>query len=685
MNFHYYVRDIMIPNVAINNRTINVFLEHMHVYVYIVRYNNVCPVLIPSSLPLSMENITDHSGFSGMLNESNATDNTDNGTEFNCFSRNISSSRVTNTSFWEITLSDGAPAVATVFGIYFLIAFGWNLLIVVTFLKKRKLLQEPANVLLLNLAIADLMVSLTQMFFSMVTEAAERFIFGASDVVRCGMCDFVGVFFMLLYGVSMHTLAALSFDRFLLLYKPFRYKKIMTQRNSIILVVVIWIIACLLALPPVIGFGQIEFNRRFGSCVPRFGGVNIRSNIMNFVYIVYVALESLFPIITIAFCSFWTYRFVNKFLRRNYIRRSSFYNRRQSDGATQLRHEDTRYHHQQQQLVKVFGALLVSNVVSWLPVFIVVIAVGVLGDADDVPDEIYVVGWICFLTAPVFHPIIESFFVKDMRLVVCKGIMRVNRAGSFIARSTTGMFGNKDIELANEKAGEEEYKSERKIKFFGKRPRGMSTVSMTTEVTEIPPPSSRDNTPSPRIAQKRQDAKRAANKLDIEFRTKQANSTPSSKPARRITFSDESTPTLPETPPIESRNGIRKSVLKSPRANEGSYLSPLGELDAEDTNSSADGSVFNSPESPQQADSELLGIVTDTSQAAGTKAGVREGVSASGEPENPVPTVPCFANVGSEEKLDANEGASSPNDEAASDLKLLGTVYNERRGSWTLV
>ena len=644
------------------------------------------PLSLSPSLSHRMNNITE---FSGMFEGSGFPDN---GTEFNCLSSNVSSSDITNKSFWKITLREGAPAVATVIGIYFLVALSWNFFIIVTFLRKRKLLREPANILLLNLAVADLMVALTQMFFSMVTEAAAVFTYGTSDVVRCGVCDFVGVFFMLLYGVSIHTLAAISFDRFLLLYKPFHYKKYMSRRNTLVLVGVVWLIAALIALPPVLGFGQIEFNQRFGSCVPRFGGMNLMSGIMNFVYVAYVALESLFPIATIVVCSFWTYRFVNQFLRKNY-RRRSFYNRRGSDGVVQQRQEDTRYHHQQQQLVKVFGALLVSNVVSWLPVLIVVIAIGILGSPERVPDWVYIVGWICFLSAPVFHPIIESFFVKDMRLVVCKGIRKVNRASSFIARSTTGMFTNKDIELANEKAEDDEYVSKRKIAFFdNKRNRITSTISMTTEVTDVPMPSYHDNSPSPKVSQKQWSKNRVATttttstSADIVLRDKSNETSSAAKPARRITFSDQSPPNAPPPDPAGespmTRNGVRKSALRSQRPNDGNHLTPLGELEIEDSNSSADGSVFNSPDSPRHDDT-LLGLIpaTDdddkpeegdaTEDNGDLKSSVLSGV------RNGIPgTEPPNSNSREEKGSNSNED---------SNMKLLETVYSERRGSWTLV
>ena len=560
--------------------------------------------------------------------------------------------------------------------LYFVLSFVWNTFIVATFLRKRKLLREPANILLLNLAIADLMVAATQMLFSTLTTSAQEFIFGSSDVIRCGMCDFVGVFFMLLYGVSMHTLAALSFERFLLLYKPFNYKKIMSQQKVIALVVGIWGIAICLAVPPVIGFGQIEFNFGFGSCIPRFGGTNFDTGLNNFYYVAYIALESLFPIVTIAICSFWTYWFVNKFLKRNY-RRRSFYNRHGPRQASDQRQEDNRYHRQQHQLVKVFGALLVCNAISWSPVLILVVTVGVVG-ADSVRREVYIFGWICYLTAPVFHPIIESFFVKDMRLVVCKGVGRVREAGSFIMRSTTSMIGMKeverDIDLANQRADEDNYISQRRIQPFGRK-RGVSTVSTATEVTELPTSGSRDNTPSPRVAQKAKEA-------NIQLRREK---TPDFSPKplqRRITFSDEQPPQFEGTPTDQDlsilQNGHRKSVLKVTRNCNPNSLAPLSEtadVPSTSPDSSPDLSVFESP-SPlangyaRRLVAEEETTVSDDEPSPFRERQREEGREEEGEIDNEggVTLVPL--------KDDSNSSC---------ELTLHTTVCSERRGSLTLV
>jgi len=115
-----------------------------------------------------MTTIMDNS--TALQNESNITTNGTMLPAFNCLI-NISSVNITDRSHWRIRdeLLYGTPYVATVILIFFLVSFFWNLFIIITYFVKFKLLKEPANIFLLNLAIADLLVALTTMLFSVVT------------------------------------------------------------------------------------------------------------------------------------------------------------------------------------------------------------------------------------------------------------------------------------------------------------------------------------------------------------------------------------------------------------------------------------------------------------------------------------------------------------------------------------
>ena len=403
--------------------------------------------------------------------------------EFNCLiTDNISSTNISDRSHWRIQedLLYGTPYVATVVLIFFLLSFFWNLFIIITYFVKNKLLKEPANIFLLNLAIADLLVAVTTILFSTVTEIAQEFVLGSTDVVRCGVCNFAGVFLIFLIAFSLHMLAVLSVDRFILLTWPLHYKKVMNRWKAVVIVIIVWIIALGIAIPPVIGFGQNEFNRRFGACLPRFTGDNPVTGLNNFFYVVFVAGEAFIPMFVLAFTNVWTYRIVSKFLRRNFVRRRTF------RGRENVPDDGRKHRKQQKQLIRVFGALLIAHIVSWTPVLVVVFLIFFI-PAEVLPSEIYIFGWICYLTNPVFHPIIESFFVKDLRYQVRRARKTVKRAGSAVYRQSTRLFSRSALEEANEEMDKEEAngsaKEGRKIMFL--KQQGRVKSELDTEMVDM--------------------------------------------------------------------------------------------------------------------------------------------------------------------------------------------------------
>ena len=464
-----------------------------------------------------------------MSNETNTTVNITTGVEFNCLVReNLSSSEVSNSTAWTIqeSLLYGTPYVATVILIFFLLSFFWNLFIIITFLVKYNLLKQPGNIILLNLAITDLLISVMVLLFSMVTEIAQEFVFGSTDLVRCGLCDTAGFFFLLLFQISIHSLAALSLDRFIHLTRPLNYKHIMKPWRAIVIIISIWVISFVLAVLPLVGFGQIEFNRNFGACVQRFTGENADSGLQNFYYVAFSTLWDLIPVVFLFVTNIWTYKFVSKFLKRNFRRASTY---RREDKKTG---DNKNYHKQQRQLAKVFSALLVSSMISWTPVLCVIFLI-IFIPADDLPNEVYTFGWICYLTTPVFHPILESLFVKDLRYQVTRAKTSVQRAGSAILKSSTNFFfSDKALEEANEAMDERpDRPSTRRIVFFKPHTRPEKFES-NTELYSIS-----TAIPSPNIERKSSLA--------------QKQSSHPRKLHRKITFSDDIDSNKPAMPPVD--------------------------------------------------------------------------------------------------------------------------------------
>lgn len=347
------------------------------------------------------------------------------------------------------------PAVAAVIGIFFVVAFCWNLFILASFIFKYHLLKEPGNIFLFNLALVDFLITISNMLISLVSESAREFVFGSTDVLRCNLCDAFGFFLIFLIAVSLHTLAALSVDRFILLAWPLKYKSIVSKRVAVIVLCVIWLICVLIALPPLFGFGQFEFNTNFGACLPRFRNDPLLSP-YNFHYVLLVAIEALFPLCFLAVTNIWTYKIVSKVLKKNFRRRKTFH-----EGIkVEEKRETLRHQNQQQQLIKVFAALFVAHLISWTPVIVVVFIIAWV-DAAKIPPQVYIFGWICYLTNPVFHPIIETFFVKDLRYQVHRVRSAMTdtlvRAGTTLYRKASKSALTLDaLEEANRKLDKEE-------------------------------------------------------------------------------------------------------------------------------------------------------------------------------------------------------------------------------------
>jgi hypothetical protein len=428
------------------------------------------------------------SGF-GLGNSSNNT--------FDCRLSEKSSTFITSPGDWQIAEGRevGTIIIGVILVVMFVVGTLWNLFIVITFFVKHHLLQEPANIFLLNVAIVDLLLCMTAMVFSFVTAFAQEYVFGSNDVTRCAVCKLDSFFFIFLIFLSLHFLTALSVDRFILLSRPLRYKQYMNRWKAVVICVTMYGVCFIIAILPILGFGQYEFHQNISSCLPRFTPAS------NFYFIIFATAEAIIPITILAITNVWTYRLVSKFLKKRFKRKLAYHG-----GDTEIETaeldtaEEKVYHKQQQQLVKMFGALLIGNVISYTPTIIAVILFLLLflNDMGDlIPDEVYIVGFISFLTSAVVHPIIESFFVKELRYQVNRARKGVKKVGTSVYRQTTHLFINsKILDEAERRADDESApRPKRNIRFLSGKVVDTSLSEMDTVATVSSNPHSTPGAP----------------------------------------------------------------------------------------------------------------------------------------------------------------------------------------------
>ena len=293
-----------------------------------------------------------------------------------------------------------SPLLAVAVGILMILSFTANSFIVLHTIFHRSILKQSSAILLFSLALTNLLMSVLFMPFTLISVAAGQWVFGSTPQQRQGTCSFVGFAFGCITSVSVHSLAAISFDRFLFIVKPMWHKKVMKPWATWLLVLVLWIMAFILNITPFIGLGKYEFTSDAASCLPVWSGqVN---------YVIFVLVESTIPFGIIAFTTIWTFVFTRAFIRDHYRMRAA-----EDDGM------NTVYHTKLRKVFSIFGSLLVVNVVCFLPFILAGIAGFVVGFSN-FPTGMYAAVLFLFLLNNVANPVVQSLFRPDIKETILK-------------------------------------------------------------------------------------------------------------------------------------------------------------------------------------------------------------------------------------------------------------------------
>lgn len=285
----------------------------------------------------------------------------------------------------------------------FVVSFLWNLFVIIFIFHQKKMLKEPPNIFFVNLAIADFLATLLCMPFYIITEGAESWTFGDNDCVRTGFCKTVGFFLSTLLLVSVYFLAAVAFDRFIAIVYNWQYEKLMSVKRAWIAVAICWILALIVASPPLYGFGVFFFENRLGACLFRWS--------RNREYVLFFVIQLLIPIIVIIVCTLGTYCRVRKFLNKQH-KRTIRHITRQATVRLELKHKK-----RQKKVLWVFTTLLIVLSLCWAP-GILTAMVGFFIGYEDIPGPVFAVSFMFVLTNIMVNPIVQAFFRKSIRKII---------------------------------------------------------------------------------------------------------------------------------------------------------------------------------------------------------------------------------------------------------------------------
>ncbi|KAM6373208.1 pinopsin [Pluvialis apricaria] len=283
-------------------------------------------------------------------------------------------------------------SVAVLMGIVVVSASVVNGLVIVVSIRYKKL-RSPLNYILVNLAVADLLVTLCGSSVSFSNNINGFFVFGKQ------MCELEGFMVSLTGIVGLWSLAILAFERYVVVCRPlgdFRFQ----HRHAISGCAFTWSWSLLWTTPPLLGWSSYVPEGLRTSCGPNWytGGSNNNSYIL-----------ALFVTCFVMPLSLILFSYTNLLVTL----RAAAAQQRESDTTQQAEREVTR----------MVIAMVMAFLICWLPYTTFALVVATNKDIAIQPALASLPSYFS-KTATVYNPIIYVFMNKQfqsclLRMVCC--------------------------------------------------------------------------------------------------------------------------------------------------------------------------------------------------------------------------------------------------------------------------
>ena len=295
------------------------------------------------------------------------------------------------------------PLLSAVIALIMVTAFVANLFVICITLCFTKSWKQPSTIFLTSLLLADL-VLVAVMPFAVISTAYGEWIFGQSVEQKYGVCQFAAFIFWYSILLIAVTLTVISLDRFLFIVKPLFYRRhiYMKPQIAVTVVIIVWIICAILNTTPLYGLGRFQFSVSCGFCVPL-----IDSN-EQLVYLIFMPLIFGILFSCIVVTSIWTCCSTHGFLSRALERRAS-------ERSNKLEVENI-YASKKRQVIGIFGALLLTNTITFAPFLIVcILAIFIYP-----PTVTWSIASVCGCLCTIGNPLVQVLFRQDIKSILKK-------------------------------------------------------------------------------------------------------------------------------------------------------------------------------------------------------------------------------------------------------------------------
>ncbi len=342
---------------------------------------------------------------------------------FTCSDPELSHTNVTS-EVWMILKEgplheNGVLAIAICQTLIIAVGIPWNI-IVLAFIMIKKHYKEPTYILLMNLVLADLLACSCVLPFNIVSAFTMEFSIGSSDYVRCQVCHTIAIVTVALIFISLFTQALMALDRLVYIKWPIKYEKKITKCRTISLLVGVWVLCIFISLPPVFGIGEIKFANIFSSCtLLTVGETRITANIN---YVFFLALVGFVAFMTTLIVNTWLLAIVSKSVRQRH-KKTLTSNKGRIDSETLRRNSESKfktdYHKKQILLAKVFGAIFIANVATWVP-SIFILMVSAIVRIEQINPLALIFVYLTYICQPAIHPVLETCLIGKVKMALFK-------------------------------------------------------------------------------------------------------------------------------------------------------------------------------------------------------------------------------------------------------------------------
>uniref|UniRef100_A0A0N4ZG34 G_PROTEIN_RECEP_F1_2 domain-containing protein n=1 Tax=Parastrongyloides trichosuri TaxID=131310 RepID=A0A0N4ZG34_PARTI len=198
-----------------------------------------------------------------------------------------------NCTFYEWSLLKDRPSIPKIFSIVsvlsllvVIVVFGNFMVILAVILRRR--LRSATGLLILSLAVADLLVGLVILPFSIANEVLDYWIFGE---LWCTVWLTMDIW---MCTASIYNLVAISLDRYIAIIKPLNYPMLVTKFRARCIVAAVWIGSFIICSPSfILASSHKADHQKSCQCTPANAGK---------AYIIFSASSSFYlPMIVVIF------------------------------------------------------------------------------------------------------------------------------------------------------------------------------------------------------------------------------------------------------------------------------------------------------------------------------------------------------------------------------------------------